>query len=51
MPMRIDLGVAKNCGHAIFKTLGNEVLQTLRLIVDLVPGVFEDVVQKQLKSR
>ena len=48
--MRIDFGIAQDRGHAIFKALGDEVLQPFRLLVHFVPGVLQNVVQEQLQQ-
>src|SRR5271165_2983635 len=43
-------GVAENRRYPIFKPLRNEMFQPLRFLMHLVPGVFQDIVQKQLQQ-
>jgi hypothetical protein len=50
MPVRVDFGIAENGGDAIFKTLGNEVLQPLRFLVDFIPGVPQNIVKEQFEQ-
>ena len=50
VPMRVDFGIAENGGNAIFKTLGDEVFEPLRLLVHFVPGILQNVVQKEFKQ-
>lgn len=42
----VELGVAELGGDALFEALGDEVLEALGLLVDLVPGVVEDLVEE-----
>lgn len=48
--MRVYFRVAEYRRDAIFKTLGDEVLQALGLIVYLVPGVLQNIVKKQFEQ-
>lgn len=48
--MRIDLRVPEDRGYAIFKPLGNKMLQAFRLFMHLVPGVFQNIMKEQLEQ-
>src|SRR5580658_2959478 len=50
MPVRVRSGIAQLRGNPIFETLRDEVLQAFRLIVHLVPGVVEEIMQETLKQ-
>src|SRR5205807_2433634 len=50
MTMWIDNRVAQYGCHAVLESLRNEMFQTLRLIVHLVPGIFKNVVQKKFQQ-
>ena len=50
MPVWIDLRVSQDGCHTIFEPLGNEVFQALGFLVHFVPGVLQDVVQKQFEQ-
>jgi hypothetical protein len=45
-PMRVDLRVTQDRGDAIFKPLGNVVFQPLRLLVNFIPGVLQNIVKE-----
>ncbi len=42
----VEVGMAKFGGDAFFKAFGDEVFEALGFLVDLVPGVAEDLVEK-----
>jgi hypothetical protein len=42
----IDFGIPKNGGDPVFESFGDEVFQLLRLLVHLVPGILENVVEE-----
>ena len=46
VPMRVDFGITENAGNAIFKTLGDEVFQALRFLVNLIPRVLQNIVKE-----
>jgi len=48
--MRVDLRVAQDRGDAIFKALRDEVFQSLRFLVHLVPGVLQNIVKKEFEQ-
>ena len=48
--MRIDLRIAQDCCHAIFKSFRDEVFQPFRLIVYLIPGILQNVMEKQFQQ-
>jgi len=50
MPVGIHLGIAKNGGHAVLKPLRDEVLEPLRLVMNLIPGILQNIVKKQLEQ-
>lgn len=50
MAVRVDLRVAEDRRHAIFKPLGNKMLQAFCLLMHLVPGVFQDIVKEQFEQ-
>jgi len=50
MAMRINFGIAEEGCHPVFKALRNEMLQSLGLLVDLVPGILQYLVQKQFQK-
>ena len=50
MSMRIDFRIAENRGNPIFKSLRDEVFQPFCFLVHFVPGVLQNVVQKQFQQ-
>ena len=50
VPVRIDLGIAQNGRYPVFESLRNEMLQPLSFLVDFVPRVLKNIVQKQLEQ-
>ncbi len=48
--VRVKLGISQNRGNPILEALRDEVLQALGFVVDLVPGVLENVVQEELQQ-
>jgi hypothetical protein len=50
MAVRIDLRIAQNGRDAILETLRDEVLQALRFVVNLVPGVLQDIMQEKFQE-
>lgn len=48
--MRIRLRIAQLCRDPIFEAFRDEMLQSLGLAVNLIPGVIEDVVKKTLEQ-
>ena len=50
VPVRIRLRVPQFRCDPIFQPLGNEMLQPFRLVVNLVPGVVQEVVEKPLQQ-
>ena len=50
MPMRVDFRIAENGGDPIFKTLGDEVFQPLRFLVDFIPGVLQNIVKEEFQQ-
>ena len=50
VPVRIDLRISQQSRHSILEALGNKMLQALCFFVNFVPGIFEDVVEKQFQQ-
>ena len=50
VPVRVDFGVAENGGDPIFETLRDEVFQPLGLVMDLVPGILQNVMQEEFQE-
>jgi len=50
VPMRVDFGIAENGGYSIFKTLGDEVFQSLGLLVYFVPRILQNVMQEEFQE-
>ena len=50
MAMWIEFRVTQDRRHAIFETLGNEVLQTLGFLVNLIPGILQHIVEEQFEE-
>jgi len=50
MPVRVDFGIAENCSNAVFKTLGDKVLQPLRFLMHFVPGILQNVMQEEFEQ-
>jgi len=50
MSMRICFGIAQPGGNAVLKLFGDEMLQPLRLLMNLIPGVIQNVVQEALQQ-
>lgn len=48
--VRVDFRIAKDCRYPVLKTLGNEMLQPLCLFVDFVPGVLQNIMEKQFEQ-
>lgn len=48
--MRIDLRITQNRRDTIFKPLRDEVFEPVCFLVYFVPGVFENVVEKQFQQ-
>ena len=48
MPVGIDFRMPKLGGNALFKSLGDEMLQTLGLFMHFVDWIIEDLVEKRL---
>ena len=49
MPVWIRIGVLQLRGDPVFEPLRDEVLQPFRLVVNLVPGVVEEIVEEALQ--
>jgi hypothetical protein len=50
MAVRIDRRIAQNRRHAILESFGNKVLQTFGFVMHFIPGVFENIVQKEFQQ-
>src|ERR1039458_4002925 len=50
MPVRIGLGIPQFRRDAIFQPLRDEMLQPLRLVVNLVPRVVEEIMEEALQQ-
>lgn len=48
--MRIDFRIAEDRRDPIFKSLGDEVFKPFCFLVHFVPGVFQNVVEKQFQQ-
>ena len=50
MPVRIEFRIAENRRDPIFKSLRDEVFEPFCFLVHFVPGVLQNVVQKQFEQ-
>jgi hypothetical protein len=50
VPVGIRLRVAQLSGDPVFQSLRDEMLQPIRLVVNLVPGVIEEIVQETFQQ-
>jgi hypothetical protein len=48
MPVRIELRMVQLCGHSFLEALRDEMLQPFRFIMDFIPRVSKDLMQKRL---
>jgi len=48
MSVRVELRVIQFCGNPFLKSLRDEVLQAFRFVMDFIPGIAKDLVQKRL---
>ncbi len=50
MSVRVCFGIAQLGGNAVLKSLGDEMLQSLRFFMNLVPGIVEHIVQESFEQ-
>lgn len=50
MSMWVDLRIAENSRHSIFKSFRNKVLKPLGFLMHFVPGILQNIVKKQFQQ-